>query len=535
MRRTPVIDVFAGPGGLGEGFSSLEDTFEIRLSVEAAEAAHQTLRLRAFKRLLERGACDTSQYYDYLNGHAVSPYNKATADLWEDAGREAVRLTLGEPVDNEVLERRLESEDLGDDWVLIGGPPCQAYSIVGRSRNRGKAGYVPEKDARHFLYREYLKLIQRFRPAVFVMENVKGLLTSRVGGGRIFEQILRDLVSPDEALDLPSDALGYRIYSLAHEDAVFERGMDPGLLPGDAFLLEAERYGVPQTRHRVILLGVREDIKARPRCLDEQADVVTVESVLAPLPRIRSRLSRRDGYDRWLEVVCTAGRQMIVDARKADLTRLADVIDDTVKAIRTNDVLGLGGTRIPRSPDSLAVREPVTSLSDWYRDDRLEVWLNHEARSHMDSDLARYLFASCFASAYGRTPKANDFILPGLAPDHANWTTGFFDDRFRVHVWDEPAKTVTSHIHKDGHYFIHPDATQCRTFTVREAARLQTFPDNYFFEGTRTNQYIQVGNAVPPFLARQIAVIVQELLLEKDGAPASAANASEPQGVLDLA
>lgn len=133
----------------------------------------------------------------------------------------------------------------------------------------------------------------------------------------------------------------------------------------------------------------------------------------------------------------------------------------------------------------------------------------------MESDLHRYLFVSCFGAVNGWSPKLREFPRD-LLPDHANVNEslngGLFNDRFRVQIADQPATTITSHIHKDGHYYIHYDPTQCRSLTVREAARLQTFSDDYFFTGPTTQQYIQVGNAVPPLLAREIAGVCHRIL-----------------------
>lgn len=150
-------------------------------------------------------------------------------------------------------------------------------------------------------------------------------------------------------------------------------------------------------------------------------------------------------------------------------------------------------------------------LRKWTLDPKLNMVLNHETRGHMESDLLRYSFCALYGEQRGLSPKAENFPTK-LAPQHQNWNSGSYNDRFRVQLAHKEATTITSHISKDGHYFIHYDPKQCRSLTVREAARLQTFPDNYIFEGNRTNQYTQVGNAVPPFLARQISKIVFSLL-----------------------
>lgn len=161
------------------------------------------------------------------------------------------------------------------------------------------------------------------------------------------------------------------------------------------------------------------------------------------------------------------------------------------------------------------VTHPRTSAGsiDWWigKNAPTDGFANHETRGHMTSDLLRYLFASSYASVNGKSPRATNFP-ENLAPLHKSWISGGFNDRFRVQLENLPSTTFTSHISKDGHYFIHPDPTQCRSLTVREAARLQTFPDNYFFEGNRTEQYVQVGNAVPPLLGYLIAQRIHELI-----------------------
>jgi DNA (cytosine-5)-methyltransferase 1 len=155
-------------------------------------------------------------------------------------------------------------------------------------------------------------------------------------------------------------------------------------------------------------------------------------------------------------------------------------------------------------------------LYDWYHDPNLKGVANHESRSHLVEDLKRYMFSSLFTKIYGRFPRLHEFETHNreLIPDHENVNSGKFADRFRVQLPEQPATTITSHISKDGHYFIHYDPNQCRSLTVREAARIQTFPDNYLFCGSRTAQFHQVGNAVPPYLAKQIAELVWDCFKE---------------------
>ncbi|WP_019572093.1 DNA cytosine methyltransferase [Thioalkalivibrio sp. ALMg3] len=514
--QVPVADLFAGPGGLGEGFASLNDFFRIELSAECSPPAHKTLKLRAFKRALEANGESLDDYYRYVHGQSKMPFSAATRGAWHHAEQEALCVTLGQENDDKLFTNALDQRQFDSaNGVMVGGPPCQAYSVVGRARNRGIAEYVPENDNRHFLYREYLKLIQHYRPAVFVMENVKGILTSRVGGKRIFNQILVDLVDPDSALERAPNGPGYRIHSLVDPDIVFRAGDDPETIRGESFLVRSEDHGVPQTRHRVFLVGVRNDISANPEVL-RPLPAVTTGQAIDDLPALRSGLSRKDSDEGWLDSVRAQVRQLAPEARSAGQRDIAERLEATISGLRRRHSLSRGGLRYPKMKSPTLPAQP--DLADWWDDPRLEVLLNHEARSHMPSDLGRYMYASTFAELHGRSPSGSgDFGLPSLAPNHANWMSGKFADRFRVQLRNEPAKTITSHISKDGHYYIHHDPSQCRALTVREAARIQTFPDNYFFEGNRTEQYTQVGNAVPPWLARQIAEIVRGVLIAHSG------------------
>lgn len=513
----PIVDLFAGPGGLGEGFSSVEnDPFRIIVSAEMTSSARSTLRLRAFYRLLKRrGGEALDSYYRFCNGESSVAYDDTNQDAWEEAGDEARQLELGKPADNEELDKRISAHGLGPNrhWVLIGGPPCQAYSLVGRARNKGKIEYRAEDDHRHFLYKEYLRIIQKYRPAVFVMENVKGILTATVGGKKIFQTILEDLSDPDKAMHMPATGSGYRIHSLTCATS-FSAKDAPRKIDVHDFVIKAEQHGIPQARHRVILIGVRDDIGlGSPEQIGKEREV-TVEQVIGSMPKLRSRLSKEpDSSEAWGDLVANHFGEMAHEVRaNQGQLRLREVLQEVSGSVPRG--LGTGSNQLRKlGPDE----DDPALLDGWYHDPRLAVWLNHDARGHMRTDLRRYAYAAAFADAFGWSPKGHgEFSLQGLRPNHENWETGKFSDRFRVQLRGRPATTVTSHISKDGHYFIHYDPKQCRSLTVREAARLQTFPDNYFFQGNRTEQFHQVGNAVPPLLAKKIGDIVIALLRGAD-------------------
>ena len=530
----PVIDLFAGPGGLGEGFMSIntghgKSVFDIKLSIEKEPSAHKTLTWRSFYRQFTKNGHTAPQaYYDALRLSDLKNRENTIENVLdafpegEIAKREARQVELGSKLWPPSLVDDIISAQLGakvQHWVLIGGPPCQAYSLVGRSRVGGISSY----DHRVYLYKEYLRIIACHHPSVFVMENVKGLLSAKVNGEKVFECMLRDLQDPSAVFrNIPSPK--YRLYSLSAAPEGFDLNGNPVYHGDREYLIESEFYGVPQRRHRVILLGIREDLDVQPEILTKQSNIVPLLKVIQDLPRLRSGLNRR-----FVKI------QKINGKDKRHYTREKDT-DENWKELITKfnkEITSWNGfasnysnciIRIPRKgigSEFIQCQTPSLKnpLHEWFADPLLNGAINHQSRSHLTQDLKRYLFASMFTRTIKRIPLMDDFEKHGnrLLPDHKNATSGKFADRFRVQLPNQPATTVTSHISKDGHYFIHYDPSQCRSLTVREAARIQTFPDNYLFRGSRTAQFRQVGNAVPPFLAAQIAGIVLNTLRKVNG------------------
>ena len=540
--ETPFIDFFAGPGGLCEGFSQHPD-FRCVLSVEMDPWAIETLTTRAFVHQFgDEGP--PQEYYEYATG---SISRDELFALYGEEARRAKEVVchaeLGERPGNRRVNNKLRG--LGNDVIrnsiLLGGPPCQAYSLVGRSRRLG-AGTKdsPEevaerrekfkKDHKHKLYTKYLNFLRRRQPKAFVMENVKGILSSKqywVKNGQkqfVFDRILEDLKTA-----------GYTLSALVHnQDFLWDE--DP---IGKDFVVKASDFGVPQHRERVFVIGIRNDfltkINLEELKLEVTTNVLTTEQAIGDLPKIRSGLNKSDDFDTttvtgWAKAIRSGLKNSSFPERKLP----------TIKSFaHENQGETFAKERLGKVP------EGASDFHNFVRDDNLPGVLNHAARGHMASDLSRYWYAANYAAKYGQSPGMMDFIEAGLQPDHQGITEAVkalnrlkelelleseeaneerqaieeegaykisFADRFRVQVAGSPSTTITSHISKDGHYYIHYDPVQCRSLTVREAARLQSFPDNYLFEGPRTEQYKQVGNAVPPLLAYKIASALSRTL-----------------------
>jgi DNA (cytosine-5)-methyltransferase 1 len=519
MRLTtiPVIDIFAGPGGLGEGFSACSTDrirFDVALSVEKDTSAFGTLMLRTFFRQF-RNSEVPEEYYHYLSDKiSFEKLLDSFPEQAQNAMNKCLLLEMGPNSARQVfseIECALNDKDI---WVLIGGPPCQAYSVIGRSRRAKVKREEFEQDVRHTLYREYLRILARFTPPVFVMENVAGLLSAKFSGSSIFDRIINDLSAPVAALRDPVEGTPrsrrippqYTIHSFVH-------GIDgtETLRPRD-YVIEAERFGIPQKRHRVILLGIRSDL-AKPEGIRLHPSAPpNVGEMIADLPKLRSRLSDKsddDNPSEWVNRIAEGLSGLSGADFDIDIWRQMQISAEVLK-----NSIDIGGRSFPKNGSAKSLPK---SLVNWIYDPRMDFACNHESRRHMAQDLVRYLYVSSYAKIRKLSPKLHHFP-PSLLPKHKNVQSaiatvhGDFNDRFRVQIECAPATTVTSHISKDGHYFIHHDPAQCRSWTVREAARIQTFPDNYFFEGMRTDEYCQVGNAVPPYLAFQLAKVVAQIL-----------------------
>ncbi|MCX4191017.1 DNA cytosine methyltransferase [Methylophaga sp. OBS1] len=584
--KITVIDLFAGPGGLGEGFSNCRPNspFQIAMSVEYEKNAHDTLTLRSFYRKLTKQERELF-YYPYITSSDEDTKKarkeemiQKCRDKWDEARKETLlkpralgkpdkwkKIRKGEPISDvddketqdelEIIERirQIKSSTTGP-LIVIGGPPCQAYSVNGRNRIKAIKDYSPENDERFFLYQEYLRVIDEADPDVFVMENVEGILSAKLATGElIFERIKRELVRPDKI----EDNEHYDIYSLVREpDEPATDTAGPLYKSNKKLVINASKFGVPQARKRVILLGIKH--KYGPVDDFMREDVLPTPStseLLSGLPKLRSGISQKsetlnDSHKNWIstweknrdhlisilsdkreiERVIDRNNKKLSNFNSKDAEKIRTSFANTLKEVEqlklSGDITDINAGRgnalfckqegnNPPYDDNFKYKYP--DLYNWLNRS-LDGVPNHDTRQHMISDLQRYMFSASWANAHKHQkspfPKSKDFPF-ALSPDHKNWESGNQADRFRTIGSDMVPLTITSHLRKDGHAQIHYDASQNRSLTVREAARIQTFPDDYYFEGTRGWQYQQVGNAVPAFLAKQIANHVLKILEKK--------------------
>ncbi len=440
-----LIDLFAGCGGLSEGF--VQTGFKVVAQVEMDKWACETLKARhlyhelreigkeyIYRKLL-RGEISKNEILNKFP--AIQKLISSTiipAEFGKDSFRKIIKKI-------EVAKKFHKSSKI---HVVIGGPPCQAYSLAGRARDPDRM----KNDGRHFLYEYYLKILKNIQPDFFVFENVPGLITANTKGQQIFSRMLQDF----KKINPP--------YEIAPS-------FDEYYKEPRQYLLDSSRYGIPQKRKRVIFIGYK-----KPLIL-KNPDIKNVFRKI-----LKARVPLHGGFT------------------------VSDAIGD-LPSLKP----GQGGD-FWFGPYK---KGAITPYQHKMRQDSSGI-INHRARTHMRDDLKRYKF---FIEQHLNGNKAATLVdlmreRPDLTPAHNNLDK--FLDRFKVQWWSQPASTITAHICKDGHYYVHPDIHQCRSFTVREAARCQSFPDNFKFEGPRTEQFKQVGNAVPPVLAKVVAVNVLEEL-----------------------
>ncbi len=398
------LELFAGIGGLSEGF--IENSFTPVAFIEKDRHCCDTLKTRQVYFELKKSN-NLKIYNDYL-------LNKITKEeLYNSVSKKILDTVINQEINAntqtmliEIIKKRLKNKKLD---LVLGGPPCQAYSLIGRAQNKEK-----ENDDRIYLYKYYLEFLKKLKPTSFIFENVPGLLS--INKGILFQSIMQDFSS-----------IGYKV---------------------SYRVLNANDYGVLQNRKRVIVVGNR-------------------------YKKINLDNLKNNKYD------------FNVHSIFSDLAPLRPSEEKNQYLTKPNEYLLK--TKIRQEGDILTA---------------------HHTRRHNIRDLNIYRVAIQLWNEHKKKLKYSN--LPSHLKTHKNEHS--FLDRYKVVCSDLPAThTLVAHIAKDGHHYIHPDINQCRSLSVREAARIQSFPDNFFFEGPRTSQFIQIGNAVPPLLSITLSQKFKEL------------------------
>jgi len=412
------LDLFAGAGGLSEGF--IRAGYSPVAHIELDKAACYSLKTRiAYHWMKNHNLID--KYYEYLKGkitreelYETIPDNQLSSVINSEIGKQSLPHIFSK------IDHFLNGKKLN---IIVGGPPCQAYSLVGRSRDEKRM----KGDTRNYLYKYYASFLRRYKPEYFVFENVTGLLSATDEDGVLYFDKMRDMF---------------------HE-AGYET---------EYKIISANKYGILQNRKRVILVGKKGEESGFFPDPEEWNPGVNVDEVLNDLPSMKAG----EGYPRPCVVKEYTGKYLYKSGIRDD-------------------------------------EAPVTM---------------HWSRPHTNQDLEIYRIAVSKWDNSGKRLNYND--IPAELKTHKNIQS--FLDRFKVVAADLPySHTVVAHISRDGHYYIHPDIKQNRSLTPREAARLQTFPDDFYFESVsgrpgRTPAFHQIGNAVPVLLAQKIAEKLLELM-----------------------
>lgn len=412
------IDLFAGAGGLSEGF--LQAGFTPVAHVEMNEFAAKTLETRSAYYYLKE-TDNLGLYKRYLLGKI------SRDELMKQIPTSITKSIINEEMSDETLPTIFKTIDgimkirgISQIDVIVGGPPCQAYSLVGRAQSSHMAVPMAD-DPRNYLYKLYARFLKRYQPRMFVFENVTGIETAN--GGITWKNLKKYL-----------KRVGYEIKCKEQN---------------------ANTFGVLQNRRRMIIVGWLKQSGLQYPKFPTIKPAAIVNDLFTDLPKLHTGESS-DEY---------ANKRM-----SSYVNRFG---------IRTKD----------------------------------DVLTLHKCRPNLERDIKIYRRVVELWNDGHKRLDYND--LPDELKTHKNRHS--FTDRFKVVEGDESCcHTILAHLSKDGHYFIHPDIEQNRSITVREAARIQSFPDSYYFEGPRTSQFVQIGNAVPPMMAKGIAMGIFEQLYKGD-------------------
>ena len=411
MEKLNFIDLFSGAGGLSEGF--IKAGFNPIAHVEIDKKACDTLETRLVYHKL-KAKNKIQKYYDYIS-------EKMTREefLKDFSDSELSDSVLNIPIggdNNKTIFKKIDKLAKGEKIdLIVGGPPCQAYSLVGRARDKDGM----KNDPRNFLYKEYGKFLKKYEPRVFVFENVIGLITAEKG-------------SYFKNMQSYFKRVGYEL---------------------DYTIQKSEHFGVLQKRRRIILIGWQKGTEFKYPEFDKITEEYTVSQILFDLKKLKP------------------GEQNNITKYSKPTTEYLEKFE---------------------------LRNGVDFVTQ------------HIARPHNERDLNIYKIAINKWLKKSERLKYPD--LPTELKTHKNETS--FVDRYKVVDINGLSHTMVAHIAKDGHHYIYPDNKQIRSLSVREAARIQSFPDDFFFEGGRSAAFRQIGNAVPPLMANEIAKKIKEQLCQ---------------------